>query len=82
MMKQFIFCLTIVFLSLISSVSQAELFVYHDEATDLYGFKDANGNIVISPQFEHIFAPHDKKLFSPEDKEKDSRLRQAVLINN
>ncbi|ARN85037.1 hypothetical protein GQ61_06735 [Candidatus Nucleicultrix amoebiphila FS5] len=48
---------------------RGELFVVHDPKTDLYGFKDKQGRMVILPQFEHVMVPSEAALFSSKNKE-------------
>lgn len=69
MIKKRIFGLSIVLMSIISHSAQAELFVFYDKVTDLFGFKDADDNILIPPQFEHVMAPYEQKIFSADDKD-------------
>lgn len=47
-------------------IAQAGLFAYHDEKTQLWGYKDAQGKIVIPPQFSQV---ERDEVFSPKHKE-------------
>lgn len=63
-------------LVLYPTITQASLFRYQDKATELYGFKDAAGKVVIRPQFTAIYEPDDVLLFSPKNKETEYTPRQ------
>lgn len=46
-----------------------ELYRYLDPKTDLYGFKEVNGKIIIPSQFDMVEAPDDSPLFSNKNKD-------------
>lgn len=54
-------------------MAHAGLFAYYDKGTELYGFKDSKGRVIIRPQFERIYVSDLKQeLFSPKNKEFES----------
>ncbi len=65
MLRTFI-AMLIIFL--VPVVAEAGLVAYLDKTTELWGFKDAQGIVVIKPQFAAVYATTDE-VFSPKNKE-------------